>query len=107
MTELQRYLAEEVAEDHADGIIDRREALRRLALLGLGMSAASSLLAAFARTAGAAVLPQTPAAAQAPVATVPTRPISFRGPQGRNLLAAWAPAKQPRGGVLVIHEIAG
>jgi carboxymethylenebutenolidase len=26
MTELQRYLAEEVAEDHADGIITRREA---------------------------------------------------------------------------------
>jgi len=25
MTELQRYLAEEVAEDHADGIITRRE----------------------------------------------------------------------------------
>jgi carboxymethylenebutenolidase len=35
MTELQRYLAEEVAEDHADGILTRREALRRLGLLGL------------------------------------------------------------------------
>ena len=35
MTELQRYLAEEVAEDHADGIITRREAMRRLGLLGL------------------------------------------------------------------------
>ena len=31
MTEIQKYLAEEVAEDHVDGIIDRREALRRLA----------------------------------------------------------------------------
>jgi hypothetical protein len=29
MTELQRYLAEEVAEDHVDGIITRREAMRR------------------------------------------------------------------------------
>ncbi len=36
MTELQRYLAEEVAEDHADGLVSRREALRRLGLLGLG-----------------------------------------------------------------------
>ena len=36
MTELQRYLAEEVAEDHADGIITRREAMRRLGLLGVG-----------------------------------------------------------------------
>jgi carboxymethylenebutenolidase len=36
MTELQQYLAEEIAEDHADGIITRREAMRRLGLLGLG-----------------------------------------------------------------------
>jgi carboxymethylenebutenolidase len=43
MTELQRYLAEEIAEDHVDGIITRREALRRLGLLGLGMATASSL----------------------------------------------------------------
>jgi len=35
MTEIQRYLAEEVAEDHADGIITRREAVRRLGLLGV------------------------------------------------------------------------
>ena len=46
MTELQRYLAEEVAEDHADGIITRREAMRRLGLLGLGAAAATTLLAA-------------------------------------------------------------
>ena len=39
MTKLQRYLAEEVAEDHADGIITRREALRRLGLLGLAVPA--------------------------------------------------------------------
>ena len=42
----QRYLAEEVAIDHADGALSRREALRRLALLGLGVPAASALLAA-------------------------------------------------------------
>ena len=36
MTEFQRYLAEEIAEDHADGLVSRREALRRLGLLGLG-----------------------------------------------------------------------
>ena len=34
MTEIQQYLAEEVAEDLADGIINRREAIRRLGLLG-------------------------------------------------------------------------
>jgi hypothetical protein len=36
VTEIQRYLAEELAEDHADGLVSRREALRRLGLLGLG-----------------------------------------------------------------------
>ena len=38
MTEFQRYLAEEIAEDHADGLVSRREALRRLGLLGLTRS---------------------------------------------------------------------
>ena len=47
MTELQRYLAEEIAEDHADGLVSRREALRRLGLLGLGGAAAASMLASF------------------------------------------------------------
>ena len=47
MTELQRYLAEEIAEDHADGLISRREALRRLGLLGLSGAASTSLLAGF------------------------------------------------------------
>jgi len=46
MTELQRYLAEEVAEDHADGIITRREAMRRLGLLGVGGAVAASMLSA-------------------------------------------------------------
>ena len=45
MTEYQRYLAEEIAEDHADGLGSRREALRRLGLLGLTGAAAASLLA--------------------------------------------------------------
>ena len=35
MNILHRYLAEEVAEDLADGIITRREAMRRLGLMGL------------------------------------------------------------------------
>ena len=50
MTELQRYLAEEVAEDHADGIITRREAVRRLGLLGVGTGAAATLLGAAGHT---------------------------------------------------------
>ena len=41
MTEIQKYLAEEVAEDLADGIITRREAMRRLGLLGVSGAAAT------------------------------------------------------------------
>ena len=54
MTEIQKYLAEEVAEDLADGIITRREAMRRLGLMGLSASAASGLLASFTSAPAAA-----------------------------------------------------
>jgi carboxymethylenebutenolidase len=109
MTELQRYLAEEVAEDHADGIITRREALRRLGLLGVGMTAAVSLLQTFAAEAAAATrapVKRTTARAQV-LAAVPTEEITFVGPKGRTLMGAWAAAEEPRGGVLVIHENRG
>jgi len=115
MTELQRYLAEEVAEDHADGLISRREALRRLGLLGLGGAAAASLLTGFLAQAAKATVPAPsrapaagiPAAEDVLAAARPTREIVFRGPGGRKLLGAWAAAAKPRGGVLVIHENRG
>ncbi len=40
------YIATEIATDHRDGLITRREALRRLGLLGMGAAGASALLAA-------------------------------------------------------------
>ncbi len=114
MTELQRYLAEEIAEDHADGLVSRREALRRLGLLGLGGAAAASLLAGFLADEARARLrvesgPRAagPALADVDVAARPTREIVFRGPGGRRLMGAWAAAARPRGGVLVIHENRG
>jgi carboxymethylenebutenolidase len=110
MTELQRYLAEEIAEDHADGIITRREALRRLGLLGLGMTAASSLLGAFvadAVAAGRVPVTRVAAAPSGLQAAVATEAITFVGPKGRTLLGAWAAAEHARGGVLVIHENRG
>lgn len=45
MNEVSRYLTEEVVVDYADGLIPRREALNRLALLGV-TAAAGPLLAA-------------------------------------------------------------
>jgi carboxymethylenebutenolidase len=113
MTELQRYLAEEVAEDHADGIITRREAMRRLGLLGVTGAAATSLLTAAggAEASGGGKGSRRATGTSrggrdiewAPVAT---EAITFPGPRG-TLMAAWATAERPRGGVLVIHENRG
>jgi carboxymethylenebutenolidase len=120
MTEIQRYLAEEVAEDLADGIINRREAIRRLGLLGVTGAAAAGLLATFAAAPAAAA--SGPAAVGVGAAAgggpggsrgvetawtpVARESITFEGPRVP-LLGAWAPAAQPRGGVLVIHENRG
>jgi carboxymethylenebutenolidase len=109
MTEIQRYLAEEVAEDLADGIISRREAVRRLGLLGVTGAAASGLLASFA--SGTAVAePATQdhqrGSSETSWAPVARESITFAGPRVP-LMAAWAPAAKPRGGVLVIHENRG
>ena len=111
MTELQRYLAEEVAEDHADGIITRREAMRRLGLLGVGSAVAGSLLAsvpaaAHSRHRSKRPKPSSAGGASIEWAPVPTEPITFPGPNG-TLLGAWAPAARPQGGILVIHENRG
>jgi carboxymethylenebutenolidase len=115
VTELQRYLAEEIAEDHADGLVSRREALRRLGLLGLSSAAGASLLAVIVadeararmRVASGAGAAAGPSAADVETAARPTREIVFRGPRGRKLMGAWAAAPRPRGSVLVIHENRG
>lgn len=113
MTEMQRYLAEEVAEDLADGIITRREAVRRLGLLGVTGATATGLLATFATGQAAAAGPETRAgqvseddSGETTWAPVPRESITFPGPRGP-LMAAWAAAAKPRGGVLVIHENRG
>ena len=70
---LKNYIVEEVALDCADGLLTRREALRRLGLMGLTGAAAAALLAACgdddeeaATTSGAATAP--------PVSAAPTTP---------------------------------
>jgi carboxymethylenebutenolidase len=112
VTEIQRYLAEEIAEDHADGLVSRREALRRLGLLGLTGAAAASLLAAAVADQAKAVTRPTagsakPQTAEVDAASLATKEITFRGPAGRTLMGAWAAARRPRGAVLVIHENRG
>lgn len=107
MTEIQRYLAEEVAEDLADGIISRREAVRRLGLLGVSGAAATGLLTSFATGEAAATThDHHRGASETTWAPVARESITFPGPRVP-LMGAWAPATRPRGGVLVIHENRG
>src|SRR4051812_33870551 len=99
MTELERYLAEEIAEDHVDGIITRREAMRRLAMLGVGAATASAMITAEAQARDRGKNKggdhghdhdhdhgDGKVTAWAPVATTP---ITFPGPTA-TLMGAWA-----------------
>ena len=104
---LDRYLQEEVAIDHADGYLSRREAIRRLAYLGLAAPAAASLLAACARDADAPMAERTPGASPAGPTPADTEDITFPGPDGREMFGTFAEAAEPRGAVLVIHENRG
>lgn len=106
MTEIQQYLAEEVAEDLADGIINRREAVRRLGLLGVTGAAATGLLTTFGSGQAVAETEHRRGPSETSWAPVARESITFAGPRVP-LLAAWAPAVKPRGGVLVIHENRG
>jgi carboxymethylenebutenolidase len=110
VTQFNQYLTEEVVEDYSDGIIGRREALRRLGMLGLTATLAGPLLAACdASGPGGAGEPATagPAGAPAGPSPRPTEAITFAGPDGRTLQGAWAAADEPRGAVLVGHENRG
>ncbi len=120
VTPLQRYIAEEIATDHVDGLLSRREALRRLALLGVGTAAATALIAACGQnrqqTESTATSSESPAPtpstqpAEPPPGmenALPTAAVTWAGPKGE-LQGAWAePAQDPRGGILVIHENKG
>jgi carboxymethylenebutenolidase len=125
---LHDYLTTEVGEDWADGIISRREALRRLALLGLTTGVAVALLEACAPAAGpaspgltpvpGATTPQatagesTTASAEPPAATATSatpaegEAITFPGPTAE-LQGFFAAGAAPRGAMLVIHENRG
>ena len=111
MTPLSRYIAEEIATDHVDGLLTRREALRRLALLGVGTTAAAALISACGdkRSAAPAGTRSTATPAGPPPgmqSTVPTEAVTWTGPRGQ-LQGAWAAARDPIGAVLVIHENKG
>ena len=120
---LRNYLATEIALDHADGLLSRRDALHKLGLLGLSTVAASTLLASCSSEAPPAAAPGTAApSAAAPnsPAAAPTVPpdydvaaararsedVTFPGGTG-TMSGAWAAAESPKGAVLVVHENRG
>ncbi len=115
MTGLHRYIAEEIATDHVDGLLTRREAMQRLALLGMGAPAAAALISACAKQQESAEdpmpspVPESSTGAAQPPGTanaLPTTPITWAGPEGQ-LQGAWAQAPDSKGCVLVIHENKG
>jgi carboxymethylenebutenolidase len=117
---LREYLTTEVGEDWVDGLITRREAVRRLILLGMTASSASALLAACAEqispspvatrpvdvSSASAGASATAAAAGSPAASTPGEAIAFPGPTGE-LQGFLATAESPAGAMLVIHENRG
>lgn len=120
MTPLQRYIAEEIATDHVDGLLSRREALRRMALLGIGATAATALISACGQnkeqtqsTAASTESPSPSPSTTEPTGpppgmdkALPTAPVTWTGPNGE-LQGAWSAAQEPKGGILVIHENKG
>ena len=112
---LRDYLTGEVVEDFADGVVDRREALRRLVGLGLTVTGAGTLLAACggggedeARQATSTT--SGPTGSSTPAMTGSSSPgqaIRFAGPSGEMQGAFAAPGSAPAAAVLVVHENRG
>src|SRR4051794_22085781 len=105
---MRDYLVGEVTEEYEHGLLTRREALRRLGLLGVGLTSATALLAACggggSAPAPATAAPTPPQAAPPPGADAPIRFTA----NGIDYRAAYrAPSGDPQGAVLLIHENKG
>lgn len=109
---MRDYLVGEVTEEYAEGHLSRREAIRRLGLLGVGLPGAAALLAA---CGGGKDQADPPGAAtggpSAPQATAPPgenvgKLIRFTA-GGQDYRAAFRAADKPKGAVLIVHENKG
>jgi carboxymethylenebutenolidase len=131
MTEFERYVLEEHVEDFNDGIISRRELLRRVTLITGSMAATLSVLDVLGCGATPSNPPAQPVSRETstpqPFATPPassttdgvtvqpTDPrikeetVTVKGADGATLISYSArPASgKPAGGILVIHENRG
>ncbi|MCA1845438.1 MAG: dienelactone hydrolase family protein, partial [Actinobacteria bacterium] len=113
------YVQSEIVADCAGGYLTRREALRRLMLLGVGAATAGALLAGCSndspKETGAPLSTGNPSSstsatgvAAAPVGPAPlaTEAVTFTGPAGE-IKGSWSAAPKPKGAVLIIHENTG
>jgi carboxymethylenebutenolidase len=133
MTEFERYIVEENIEDFNDGLISRRELLRRVSLITGSTAATAALLTAMGCSAESSSSGPTPTptaretSSQQPFATPPAAPVAdgvtvpendqrisvatleVKGTDGAPLISYHAtPASgAPAGGILVIHENRG
>lgn len=112
---LNRYLVDEVCLDHRDGHLTRREALRLLALMGVGSVVATTMLDAAPADAATTkkktttkkkVATSTASVKAGSGPALATTPITFAGPAGE-VRGSFAAAAQPKGAVLIIHENRG
>jgi len=113
----EEYVQQEIVADCAEGYLTRREALRRLMLLGVGATTAAALLAgcgdakennAGSTSSTGSASSSTTAAGATPVGPAPlaTEPITFAGPAGQ-VKGSWSAAPSTKGAVLIIHENQG
>ncbi len=105
---LRDYLASEIAQDCADGYLTRREALRRLGLVGLTAASAGALLVACGDDDAdeGATTTAAPGPTSAEPGTAAAETIRFDGESGE-LIGAFAAPESPVGAVLVVHENRG
>ena len=115
----EEYVQSEIVADCAEGLLTRREAMRRLMLLGVGAAAAGTLLAgcgddsskpksAPASSSGPSSTTTAAGGSAAPVGPAPlaTEAVTFAGPGGQ-LKGSWSAAPAPKGAALIIHENQG
>lgn len=131
MTDFERYVLEEHVEDFNDGLISRRELLRRVTLITGSLAATLVVLEAMGCGGQPSGTPATPAsrATSTPqaFATPPAQPTSdgitvqpddkrikvetldVKGADGSSLIsyAARPATGKPAGGILVVHENRG
>jgi carboxymethylenebutenolidase len=131
MTDFERYVLEEHVEDFNDGVISRRELLRRVTLITGSLSLSLAALEAMgcgSAPSGSPAAPQSRASSTPqPFATPPAQPttdgitvqptdsrikvqtLAVQGTDGASLISYYArPASgKPAGAILVIHENRG